>query len=412
MKEIVVQKYGGSSIASLVRIEKVAGYIKKIAESKNVVVVVSAMGDETDRLKTLAKEISSNPDPAELDKLISTGENQSAALLTMALLKLGQKAVSLSGFHIGLTTDFNHGNARVKEIQNIGRIQKLLEQNKVVVIAGFQGVVDGSDELVTLGRGGSDLTAIALSAALKTGECEIYTDVDGVYAIDPRIIPQAKRYERITYSQMIQLAGAGSGVLMARSVILAQNLGVRIKTLLSPSIGESSGGTLVYSGSSLQEMERGFSDLPGIAVQNNLRLIKISNIPNKPGALAEILKPISGINILQSVQGGGEEKADVSFLYQKEDLTEVIPKLNELRKKGIKVESDKEVVELTLVDPTAKDRPGYFYRISKALAKAGINIEMFAAAGVEMMVVIRQEDLHNAAKTLAEEFKSLESSIC
>lgn len=404
MEKIIVQKYGGSSVATFERMDKIAAHIVETAKSKKVVVVVSAMGDETNRLKQLAKEISRGPPPeAELDKLLVTGEEQSAALLTMAINALGQKAVSLTGFQIRLETDETHGKAKVKGIRNIDRINELLDKNIVVVVAGFQGVKEGTDEIVTLGAGGSNLTAIALAGALKT-ECENYTDVDGVYAIDPRIVPGAKRFANITYPQMLELSVAGAGVLMDRAVMLAQNLGVKIKVLLSPSFGPSTGGTLIYSESTTQDMEGSIRSQPAVAIQKGMSLVKIANIPNRPGIAANIFQVLSSINIIDSVVAQTEEEktGNVSLLCLTEDLPKVKTALQKI--KELKIAGDFEVAGLTLIDFPMKEESGYLYKVCKALAEAGVNIEMLSSAAISILVVVKKENLDKAATALGKEF--------
>ncbi len=403
----VVQKYGGSSVATLERIEMVARSIKETARDNGVVAVVSAMGRETDRLIKLAQEVSGGLPPRdELDKLLVTGEEQSAPLLVMALRRLGLAATSLTGRAIELEAD---SAGRAKRIRNADRITRLLSQGQIVVVAGFQGIIEGTDEPSTLGRGGSDLTAIAIAGALGLGYCEIYTDVDGVFMIDPRIVPGAKRFVRISYSQMIQLSGAGAGVLMDRSVALAQNLGVEIRVLLSPSLGESSGGTLVCSGSSLEEME-GFGTQPGVAVQRMVQ-IKISGARNSPGVAGGIFGALSDVNIVDSAQVPGAEEADIALLCLPEDSPRILARLQEARKTGlvgeIGISEPLGVAGLTLVDPTMKEEPGRFGKVFGAIGNAGVNIEMFSSSGTTILTVVREEDLEKAARALGKEFDLL-----
>jgi len=406
-KEIVVQKYGGTSVASIEHIKIVASHIREVSKSNKVIVVVSAMGDETDRLKKLAREISgSSPSPSELDKLLVTGEEQSASLLALCLEAQGKKAVSLTGMQIRLETDPVHGRGKIRGIRNIERIQKLLDQNTVVVVAGFQGVAGKSDEMVTLGPGGSDLTAIALAAALNTPYCEIYTDVDGIYAIDPRLVREAKKFKDITYSQMLQLSSAGAGVLMDRCVLLAQNLGVSIRVLLSPSIGKSSGGTIVHSGSTLENMEGSLGAQAGIAVQREMALIKIYNIPNLPGMAKKIFGALENLNLIDVVQGHGEKKATISVLISPEDISHALSGLKRI--KEINIAPSQHVVGLTLVDPEIKEGSGYVYRVSKALSRIRINIEMLSSSGITILVVVKKKHLSKAAQALGREFELVE----
>jgi len=405
MKEVIVQKYGGSSLATFERMKKIAAHVAETAKSKKVAVVVSAMGNETDRLRELAKEVSrGTPPDSELDKLLVTGEGQSAALLVMAINAIGQKAVSLTGFQIRLETDQTYGKAKVKGIRNIDRIRELLDKDTVVVVAGFQGVIEGTDEIVTLGPGGSNLTAIALAAALET-YCENYTDVDGVYAIDPRVVPGAKRLSNITYFQMLEISVAGAAVLMDRAVMLAQNLGVKIKVLLSPSFGQSTGGTLISSESTTQDMEGSIRSLPAVVIQKEMSLVKIVNIPNQPGIASKIFQALTSINIIDSVvvQAEEEEIGNLSLICLTEDLPRTLSVLQKI--KEVKIAGDFEVIGLTLIDFAMKEEPGYLYRVCKALAEAGINIEMLSSAAISILAIIKKENLEQAAIALGKEFE-------
>ncbi|MDO8260501.1 MAG: aspartate kinase, partial [Candidatus Magasanikbacteria bacterium] len=242
---LVVMKFGGTSVATPERIKKVANHIKKRKENgENIIVVVSAMGKETDRLVSLINEITPNPNLREYDQILQTGEIISAGLLAIALEEIGIPAISLSAMQVGIESNREHGNAKIKRIRKKDYLQKTARK-QVVIIPGFQGVIEGSLEISTLGRGGSDASAVAIAAAIKADICEIYTDVDGVYTIDPRLVPNATRFEEISFMQMIAMAAAGAGVLMDRSVEIAQAHNISIKVLLSPSFGNSTGGTIV-----------------------------------------------------------------------------------------------------------------------------------------------------------------------
>lgn len=409
---VVVQKYGGSSVANTDRMRKVARHIKATREKgRGVVAVVSAMGDETDGLIQFARDIAGSGaiPQEELNKLLVTGEMKSAPALAIALYAIGVDAVSLTGLQVGLETDARE--RKVKRVRNTKRIKKLLREDNVVVIAGFQGVIEKTDEVTTLGRGGSDLTAIAIAGALRLPECEIYTDVDGVYAIDPRLVPHAKRFDSIVYSQMIQLSGAGAGVLMDRCVGLAQNLGVRIRVEKSPSLGVSSGGTLVHSGSTLEEME-GFWLHAGVAIQKG-SLVKVADIPNKPGMVAKIFEALTDINLIDSAQVHGALNADVAIFCALEDVAEIAARLHKLSKQDrdlrtISVSEGFCVAGLTLVYAPMKEEPNYLLRVARSMAKAGVNIEMFSSAGTTILAVVKEEDLGKAAESLGEEFGLLE----
>lgn len=407
-KEIAVQKYGGSSVADLEKMMAVAENIKKTAKDKRVAVVVSAMGDETDRLMRQAREIfGPEPPKEELDRLLATGEEQSAILLTMALKRLGLTAVFLNGCEINLEADHR---GRAKRVGKIDVVKNSLNQDKIAVITGFQGVIEGTKKVITLGRGGSDLTAVALAAALGLDCCEIYTDVDGVYTIDPRIVPEAKKFEKISYRQMIELSGVGAGVLMSRCVILAQNLGVKIRVLLSPSFGESIGGTLVCSESSLEEMESSSLAQSGVAIQNG-SLIRISNVLNNPGMAAKIFNSLSEFSLIDSAQGMGGKTAEISIICLPEDLDRILAILKELKKDGnagkIKILKIPKIAELTFVDILMQDRAGYLARVFGAAAKVDVNILMHSTASSAISIIVKEEYAAKAAMSLGEEFNLL-----
>lgn len=403
-KEIVVQKYGGSSVSNLARMEKVAEYIGQT--TKRVVAVVSAMGKETDRLIQFAQEAYGGPPPRDaLDTLLVTGEEQAASLLALAIRRLGRDATPLTGREIGLEAG---STGKIKRVQGVERIKTLLDQDQVVVVAGFQGVIEGTDKVVTLGRGGSDLTAIALAAALGQRHCENYTDIDGIFAIDPRIVPKAKRFSQISYSQLVQLTGVGGGKLQDRAVALASSLGVEIRVLLSPSFGKkSTGGTLVCSGSDIEEME-GFWTQPAVAIQRGSQ-IKISDVPNQPGVASKIFGVLSDINILDSAQIPGAEKTDISLLCLPEDAPAILSRLHGIKEAGlvgeIKISEPLAVAGLTLVYPLMKEEPGYLQRVFEAIGRAGVNIQMFSSSGTTILAVVREESLERAANALGEEFE-------
>ena len=407
---IIVQKYGGSSIANLEKLEKVAEHIKKTGESgKKVVAVVSAMGDTTNELIRLAKASYGGELPSEKDlqdeqnKLLVTGEEQSAPLLALALWRLGVPAVSLTGREIELETDVN---GKVKVVRGVGEIRSFLGQGKVVVVTGFQGIKETTKTVVTLGRGGSDITEISLAASLGEKSCENYTDVDGIYAIDPRIIPEAKRFGQISYYQLIELATAGGGKLMDRAVILAQNLGVEIRVLLSPSFGESTGGTLVCSGSALERMESSESQ-PGLVIKE-LRMIKISNIPNKPGVAGKIFVPLSKINLESSIQAPAEKKAEISILCLPGFVGNILSVLKRVKSESlldIEIAEPASVAELILVDPLMRERSGYLGRVCQAIGKTGVNIESISSPGITIELIVQETDLAKAARAIAEEFQ-------
>lgn len=404
---MIVQKYGGSVLRSLKDIEAVAKHIVETAKKDKVVVVVSAMKGETDDLLKQAREISNNPPLNEVDELLGTGETKAATLLAIAITELGKETVSLTGREIKIETD---SKRKIKGIAGIERIKELTDKGKVVVVTGFQGMFQG--EVVTLGRGGSDLTAIALAAALGSNYCENFTDVDGIYAVDPRIVPRAKRYERISHNNLVQFTGAGGGKLMDRAALLAQNLGVEIRVLLSPSCGISTGGTLVCFGSSLGEMEsQDPGDQTGLIIQE-AEQVKISGVLNESGVVAKIFSVLSDINIIDSVQITKTKAADITLLCAKKDMEEAISRLRDGKKSATQlgeVGNSMPVSGLTLVSPMMKEDPNYFIRIFNAISRSGVNIETFSSSNITIMVVVKKEEEKKAARALAEEFQLIDN---
>ncbi len=413
MKEIVVQKYGGTSLATLQMMEKVAEHIKKTIESgKTPIAVVSAMGKETDRLiETVRKFYGGQPPVSEIDKVQATGEDLSASLLSIALHKIGIEAVSLTGWQIGLETDPNNRH-KIKRIRNIERVKKVLNQNKALVITGFQGILENTDEITTLGRGGSDLTAIALAGALGLDYCEIYTDVDGVYAVNPQIVPNAKKLDQVTYDMMIELSTRGAKVLMDRSVELARKLNVKVQVKLSPSIGESSGGTLVCSHTgNLQDMETSASERTGIAIQDDLAAIIVSNIPDRSGIVSEIFGSLSNINLVDAAQVPVEDHFSILILCQEEHLSSALSKLSPLKESfpEFEIGSLTNLTGLTLVSPLMKEGPSYMSRFADAMKEVEVSIEMIASSGTTILFIIKNDHLEQAAISLANKFDLINS---
>jgi aspartate kinase len=414
LKKVVVMKFGGSSVASPERMIAVARYVAEAAKTRGIVAVVSAMGKTTDGLIELARSVAPNAHTAnpEFDKFLSTGETAAAALLALTINEFTGKnrplAESLLGFQLGLQTDARHGGARIQKIHGIERVAHLLNQNRVVVVPGFQGVREGTDQITTFGRGGGDLTPIAIAGELNTKYCEIYTDVDGFFAINPQLVPLAKRFKQISYGQAFQLSVAGAKVLMDRSVLLAQNLGVRIRVLLSPSFGISNGGTLVQ-GSTREAMEASIVET-GLATRE-ATLVKISGIPNKPGKAEKILEALSQLNALESLQGQGtEEQADMSLLFLPKDAPAALSVLSSLKEsEGVGV-NGMEVAALTLVYPLLPEEPDYLSRAIGALAAAKVNIEMFYKAATTVLLVVRKNLMKRAALALGKEFDLLNPS--
>lgn len=413
--KLIVQKYGGTSVSSIEKIIMVAERIKEYRKQGfRLVVVVSACGDETDALIQMANEAMDEvlddsssgivPQQRELDQLLQTGEVRSAALLAIILNAMDVPTISYSAYQLGLEAAGEYGKAKIKRLKNRKRILEQLE-NCVLVITGFQGLIEGSRNIATLGRGGSDATAVALAASLNAWKCEIYTDVDGVYAIDPRIVPSAKRFPRINYQQMYEMSASGAGVLMDRCVLIAQAHNVRnLCVLQSPSVGQTDGGTIVSSAYSCADMEN-TAYLAGIAIRKDVAVLNINDLPNEPGIAAKVFKALADINILDAAQGQGGERAAISILIDQDDSERALAAMKKL--KDIDASTRQSLVAITLIDPLMKENPGYFYRLASTLANEGINIEMITSTQTSIMAVVRLERLHCAAWSLAREFDLL-----
>jgi aspartate kinase len=401
-KKIVVMKFGGTSVADPGKIMIVANHIKKrLKNGELVIAVISAMDKETDRIINMIHQISLKPNLREYDQVLHTGEIVSAGMLAIALLNLEVPAVSLTASQLGIETSADYSEAKIKKIKKIDFLLDTLEKN-VVIIPGFQGLAEDTDNITTLGRGGSDATAVAIAGAVKADVCEIYTDVDGVYTIDPRLVHNAKRFKKISYMQMIAMAGAGAGVLMDRSVVIAQAHNIDIKVLLSPSFGESTGGTIVCSGGRSDDIEESIF-LPGISIKKNIGLLNILNIPNKPNQASKIFNLLTDFNIQSAVQGKPNSKASISITLDGKDLEKAAEKLKKLP--DITVEATNGLVSLSLIDPAMKDNSGYYTGITKALGETGVNINLLSSGETSIVITIDEINLKKAATALADEFK-------
>jgi len=398
---LIVQKYGGTSVGSIERIEHVA---EKIITSRkdghDVVVVVSAMSGETDRLLGLARSITSNPAPRELDVLLSTGEQVTIALLSIALEKRGYPARSYTGGQVHILTDNAHNKARIKDIEN-KHIRADLEAGRVVVVAGFQGI-DEHGNITTLGRGGSDTTAVALAAALKAAECQIFTDVDGVYTTDPRVVPQARRLARITFEEMLEMASLGSKVLQIRSVEFAGKYNVPLRVLSSFKEGE---GTLI----TFEEEQMEQALISGIAFNRDEAKLTVLGVPDQPGVAFSILGPIADANIEVDmiVQNVGQDgTTDFTFTVHRNDYERALEILNaHARTLGAReVSGDKRIVKISLVGVGMRSHAGIASTMFQALAKEGINIRMISTSEIKISVVIDEKYLELGVRTLHEAF--------
>ncbi len=399
---LIVQKYGGTSIGTVDRIQNVAKKIKKWREQGNeLVIVVSAMSGETNRLIGLAQQITAKPNPRELDMILTTGEQVTIGLLAIALESIGVPAISFTGQQVGIVTDQSFNKARIQSIDN-QKIRAELDAGKVVVIAGFQGV-DEQGNLTTLGRGGSDTTGVALAAALKADECQIYTDVDGVYTTDPRVVPKARRLNRISFDEMLEMASLGSKVLQIRSVEFASKYKVRLRVLST--FEENPQGTLICSEEELMENPV----ISGIAFSRDEAKLTVLGVPDRPGIAYAILKPISEANIEvdmiiqnQSVAG----TTDFTFTVSRNDCEKALAILNtHATEMGAKeVLSDKGIVKVSLVGIGMRSHAGVAARMFEVLYNEGVNIEMISTTEIKISVVIREGELERAVQSLHSAF--------
>ena len=404
---LIVQKYGGTSVGSIERIQAVAD--KVIAHKQrgdDVVVVVSAMSGETNRLVDLANAISDQPTARELDVLLSTGEQVTIALLSMALEKQGYPARSYTGGQVYIRTDNVHNKARIIEIE-ADRVKQDLNEGRVIVIAGFQGI-DDKGNITTLGRGGSDTTAVAMAAALSADECQIYTDVDGVYTADPRIVPDARKLDQITYEEMLEMASLGSKVLQIRSVEFARKYNVKLRVLSSFEAGE---GTLIVTEE--DNMEEAL--ISGIAHNRDEAKITIVGVPDQPGIAFRILGPIADINvevdmIVQNV--GVDNTTDFTFTVHRNDYTKALEELQKIAQElGAKsVNGDDRIAKISVVGVGMRSHAGIASTMFRALAEEGINIMMISTSEIKVSVVIDEKYLELGVRTLHAEFGLEEES--
>ncbi len=402
---LIVQKYGGTSVGSTERIKNIA---KKIArfkeEGHDLVIVVSAMSGETNRLIELAKEIQEHPDPRELDVLVSTGEQVTIGLLAMALKSTGCDAISYCGWQLPLVTDNAYNKARIHTIEN-QKMQQSLKEGKVVIVAGFQGI-DEQGNLTTLGRGGSDTSAVALAAALNADECQIYTDVDGVYTTDPRIVSDARRLKTITFEEMLELSSLGSKVLQTRSVEFAGKYNVRVRVLSSLQENPGEGTLITYEEDS--NMEK--AAVAGIAFDKNDARINVKGVPDKPGVAYQILGPIAEANIEidMIVQNVGENGAtDFSFTVPRAEAHRAINVLNHLQKTlgPIKIDSNDAVAKVSIVGVGMRSHTGIAATMFKALAEESINIQIISTSEIKVSVLIEEKYMELAVRVLHQAFQ-------
>jgi len=401
---LVVSKFGGSSVADAERIRRVAGVIaRERADGADVVVVVSAMGDTTDELLSLAGQISDDPDPRELDMLLATGEHQSATLVSMALHALGVDAISLTGSQAGIVTDGQYGRARIAGIEP-KRVRAEIDQGKVVIVAGFQGMSEGGEgETTTLGRGGSDTTAVALAARLGADRCRIYTDVRGIYTADPRLVADARQLAVIGYEEMLELANQGASVMQTRAVELGWVNGVEIEVLSS---FEDAPGTLIREDPFVEQRNK----VRGLAHDRNVAKVTLVEVPDRPGVAASVFEPLAeaGINVDMIVQNVGHRGAtDLSFTVPAAQLATARRILDPLvRALGFRdMATDEDVAKVSIVGAGLHNAPGYAARMFRTLADAGVNIEMISTSEVRITCMIGEAHLERAVAALHTAFE-------
>lgn len=401
---LIVQKFGGTSVGTVERIEQVAEKVKKFREAgDDVVVVVSAMSGETNRLIGLANQIMEQPVPRELDVMVSTGEQVTIALLSMALIKRGVPAVSYTGNQVRILTDSAHTKARILHIDDT-HIRADLKAGRVVVVAGFQGV-DGNGNITTLGRGGSDTTGVALAAALKADECQIYTDVDGVYTTDPRVVLQARRLDKITFEEMLEMASLGSKVLQIRAVEFAGKYNVPLRVLHSFQEGP---GTLITIDDEEESMEQPI--ISGIAFNRDEAKLTIRGVPDTPGVAFKILGPISAANvevdmIVQNV--AHDNTTDFTFTVHRNDYLNALEILKQTAANigAREAIGDTNIAKVSIVGVGMRSHAGVASRMFEALAKESINIQMISTSEIKVSVVIEEKYLELAVRALHTAFE-------
>lgn len=417
---IIVHKYGGTSVGTTEKIKNVARRVKKVRDQGNeVVVIVSAMGHTTDELIDLMHKVTDNPGHREYDMLVSTGEQVSAALLAMALQDIGCPAISLTGGQAGVVTEDIYKKARIKHV-HMDRIKKELKEGKVVVITGFQGI-DSKGDIITIGRGGSDTSAVAIAAALKASVCDIYTDVDGVYTTDPRIVKEARKLKHISYEEMLELASLGAQVLHPRSVECASIYDIVIHLRSST---KEEPGTLIMSakaiaeskprhfhrrGKEVSKMEKKEA-VRGIALDENIAKVGILKVPDRPGIAAKLFGALAGVKInvdmiVQSIHSAGE-MADMAFTVERTDMkkaVQVVEKVGkELKAEG--VISDPDVCKVSLVGIGMVSQPGTAAKMFDSLAKEKINIQMISTSEIKVSCVVKKEQGKKAVQILHKAF--------
>ena len=408
-RPVIVQKYGGSSVADAEKIRRIASKIcERRASGVDMVVVVSAMGDSTDDLIALAKAVIGEgnvPSPREMDTLLSTGELVSSTLMAMAIQSFGQDVVSLSGLQAGIRTDSIHGAARIASINN-ERMRKELDAGRVIIVAGFQGFTEAGD-VTTLGRGGSDTTAVALAAALGAAQCEIYTDVDGIYTTDPRLVPEARKLKEIGYDEMLEMASLGAK-MNPRSIELAAVYGVPV---LVASTFDDLPGTLIHGGEPPMELRKAVT---GIAVDRNVAKITVRGVKDRPGVAAGLLKPLAdaGISVDVIVQNtSADGTTDFTFTVAEAEGTraaELVRAQQQVQFRAVSAGAG--LAKVSVVGTGMQNAPGYAATMFAALASAGVNIDMITTSEIRITCIVKREDVKSATQALHSAFELEKSS--
>ena len=397
---LIVQKFGGTSVANTGRLQNVADIVTSTYQAGNqVVVVVSAQGDTTDDFIAKAAELNERPSKREMDVLLSAGEQISMALLAMAIQKLGYPVISLTGWQAGIETDINYSEARIRKV-TAERIRSELDRNRIVIVAGFQGV-NKQDDITTLGRGGSDTTAVAIAASLGADLCQIYTDVDGVYTADPRLVPDARKLEAITYDEMLELATLGAQVLHNRSVEMAKKYNVDLEVVSSFTRNP---GTKVKEGSDMEKM-----NVSGVARDNHCARVAIINLPDEPGVAFKVFSLLAKYKvnvdiILQSV--GQRGRKSITFTIP-EDKAEEVGKILRKNQENLDFEDisiNTQVAKVSIVGAGMASNPGVAAMMFEALASAGINIRMISTSEIKISVLINEEDSERAVRVIHQKF--------
>lgn len=410
MKKVVVQKFGGTSVADTDKIKKVANAVIREKElGNNVVVVVSAMGHTTDYLIKMAKEISANPSAREMDMLLSTGEGVSIALLAMAIQERGYDAVSLNATQIGIITENVHMKARIVDIKT-DKLKEHLNQGKIIVVAGFQGITTGG-EITTLGRGGSDTSAVALAAALEAARCDIYTDVEGVYTTDPRIVPNASKIKTVSYDEMLELARVGANVLHPRSVETAKQFNIPMRVRSTFKLEDS--GTLIIGAKNMEI----YKPVTGVAADLSQVRIVLCDVPDVPGNAAKLFGSLAKENIsvdmiIQSYARKDNNTNDIAFTVEKNDLEKTKNVLNNVKSflNAGETQVDDNIAKVSIVGAGMVDRPGIASTMFKTFADLGINIKMISTSEIKISCLVEKADADKSLKALHKIFE-LDSDV-